>query len=235
MKDETQNQSAGGGHWAEVPLASVLDKVNTGFATGKRDPKGIVQLRMNNVSTLGQFDWSVLTRVPESEVGGGSYLEPGDVLFNNTNSTELVGKSALFQGHTEPVVYSNHFTRLRTKKEKLLPEYLALWLQKQWQNRVFADICNQWIGQSAVQPNKLTSLLIPLPPLSEQQQIAESLQTQLAVLEETRAAAEAQLATLRLLPAALLRTAFSVQHDPQPPRNPPATPPQPPRNPPATH
>lgn len=207
-----------------IPLSEVVEKVNTGFATGKRDPHGVVQLRMNNVSTLGQFDWSVLTRVPESEVGKGSYLQTGDVLFNNTNSTELVGKSALFVEHTEPVVYSNHFTRLRAKEGKLLPEYLALWLQKQWQNRVFADICNQWIGQSAVQPSKLISLRIPLPPIEKQRQIAIELQTQLIALEEARASAEAQLATLKLLPAALLRTAFDnplkiIYNVTPPPRN----------------
>ena len=38
-------------------------------------------------------------------------LRRGGVVFNNTNSSELVGKSALFQDHAEPVVYSNHFAR----------------------------------------------------------------------------------------------------------------------------
>ncbi|RZK31233.1 MAG: hypothetical protein EOO61_18275 [Hymenobacter sp.] len=195
MKDATLESSINDS-WPLLPLGQVIEKVSTGFATGKRDAKGVIQLRMNNVSTLGQFDWSILTRVPESEIGKGQFLEAGDVLFNNTNSTELVGKSALFTGHEEPVVYSNHFTRLRVKKDKLSPDYLSLWLQMQWQNRVFANICNQWIGQSAVQPSKLITLQIPIPPLNEQQQIAEGLQKRLKALEQSRAAAEAQLETL---------------------------------------
>lgn len=65
-------------------------------------------------------------------------IVPGDVLFNNSNSTELVGKSALFEGYVEPIVYSNHFTRLRTVTDALWPDFLASWLNLQWQRGVFA-------------------------------------------------------------------------------------------------
>jgi type I restriction enzyme S subunit len=107
---------------------------------------------MNNVTTLGRMDFSSLIRVPADAAIIGSYkLRPGDVLFNNTNSTELVGKSALFEGHTEPIVFSNHFTRLRPRVELLVPGFLALWLQSQWCRGLFGGICYRWIGQSAVQ------------------------------------------------------------------------------------
>src|SRR5206468_1601106 len=95
-----------------------------------------------------------------------------DVLFNNTNSTELVGKSSIFLGHSEPVTFSNHFTRLRVHPERIDPKYLARWLTKQQQSRVFEGLCTRWVGQSAVRSEKLLALKIPIPPLNEQQRIA---------------------------------------------------------------
>lgn len=154
--------------WQRARLRDVIREAQGGFASGERDDNGVIQLRMNNVTTGGQCDWSSFIRVPADSATVASYkLGPGDVLFNNTNSTDLVGKTALFEGWTEPVVFSNHFTRLRTVAELLSPGFLALWLQAQWHERFFANICNRWIGQSAVQREKLLALEMPLPPLSE--------------------------------------------------------------------
>jgi type I restriction enzyme S subunit len=134
---------------------------------------------------------------------------PGDVLFNNTNSTELVGKSALFTGYSEPIVYSNHFTRLRTISDALLPDILASWLNQQWQQGVFAAICNSWIGQSAVKADKLLNLEIPLPPMVEQRRVAGVLKMQMAVVNKARAAAQERIEAVKALPAAFLRKAFT--------------------------
>jgi type I restriction enzyme S subunit len=198
--------------WRRVRLRDVIREAQGGFASGERDASGIIQLRMNNVTTSGRFDWSSYIRVPaNSETVQMYQLESGDVLFNNTNSTELVGKSALFEGHDEPVVFSNHFTRLRTDESLLEPSFLASWLQHQWRCHVFAEICNRWIGQSAVQRDKLLALEISLPPLPEQKRIATILKEQLAAVERARAAAEAQLKAAKELPAAYLRALFDSQ------------------------
>jgi len=196
--------------WRWVKLEEVISEAQSGFACGERDPKGVIQLRMNNVDTRGNFVWNEFIRVPANIETFAQYqLAPEDVLFNNTNSTELVGKSAFFTGYQEPVVYSNHFTRLRTDKSLLTPIFLAVWLNHQWIQGVFANICNRWIGQSAVKSNKLLALDFPLPPLPEQKRIAAILNEQLAAVERARKAAEDELAAINALPAALLRRAFA--------------------------
>jgi type I restriction enzyme, S subunit len=195
--------------WRWVRLGELIREVQAGFACGERDAMGIVQLRMNNLDTRGNFIWDEVLRVPRQDNNTEPFLLlPGDVLFNNTNSTELVGKSALFEGYSEPIVYSNHFTRLRTVPEVLLPGVLAGWLNHQWQEGVFAAICNRWIGQSAVKADKLLNLPIPLPPLPEQQHIAAVLKEQMAAVDKARAAAEARLEAVKALPAAYLRQVF---------------------------
>ena len=204
---ELQELPAG---WQYSTIAEVIANAQSGFACGIRDEKGVIQLRMNNVSTNGGFVWEEFIRVPCDDESVVRYkLLPGDIVFNNTNSTELVGKSALFQEFDEDVVYSNHFTRLRVQPDKCDPAYFSYWLNHLWKSRVFENICNRWIGQSAVKPEKLFSLKILLPPLPEQRRIAAILTEQLAAVEQARKAAEAQLAAINDLPAALLRQAFT--------------------------
>jgi restriction endonuclease S subunit len=214
---DTRSQLPGGWKW--VKLGEAIVEAQHGFAIGERDPEGVIQLRMNNVTTQGQFDWSSFIRVPaDSETIAAYRLQSGDVLFNNTNSTELVGKTALFEGHAEPVVFSNHFTRIRTNAEKLDSRFLAFWLHQQWQRGVFANICNRWIGQSAVQRERLLSLEIRLPSLAEQKRIARILQEQIAAVEQARRSAEAQLQAAEQLPAAHLRAVFADSEDTRWPR-----------------
>lgn len=196
--------------WRWALLRDVLQEAQGGFASGKRDPKGIIQLRMNNVTTRGGLDWSSCVRVPRGEAPLQDYLlRDGDVLFNNTNSTELVGKTALFENHGEPVVFSNHFTRLRTKADSLIPAFLAFWLRTQWQEGLFERICDRWIGQSAVQRDKLLALEIPLPTVEEQKRIVGILNEQIAAVERARSAAEIRLEAADELPAVYLRAVFA--------------------------
>ncbi len=118
----------------------------------------------------------------------------------------------MFLGYSEPVVYSNHFTRLRVFSEKLLPAYLAFWLVCQWQSHIFENLCNRWIGQSAVKNDKLLALEIPLPPLPEQQRIVAILNEQMVEVELARRSTEEQLEIARKIPAAILRKYFENPH-----------------------
>lgn len=198
-------------HWPRLALKNMLEDAKLGFACGARDPSGVVQLRMNNVTTDGKMRWDELVRVPRPKKMDSYLLNPGDVLFNNTNSVDLVGKTALFTGYSEPVVFSNHFTRLRVKKDMVRPEYLAFWLWLQWHEGLFAEGCNRWVGQAAFNRKKLLTLCVPLPPIAEQNRIVEILEEQLAEVDCARAAVEEQLDELALLPSKLLDKAFSGQ------------------------
>lgn len=195
--------------WQFVPLGSVVKEAQSGFAIGERDSSGVIQLRMNNVDTRGNLIWNEFIRVPaNAETISRFQLQSGDVVFNNTNSTELVGKSAFFEGHEEPVVYSNHFTRLKAESSQLEPRYLAFWLLNQWQLRIFENLCNRWIGQSAVKADKLLALHLPLPPLPEQKRIAAILTEQVAAIERARSATVAQIQATKGLHTAYLREVF---------------------------
>ena len=159
-----------------VSIEEIATDAQSGFASGERTNDGVVQLRMNNVTTDGSLNWSSYIRVPTTQKQIEKYqLRPGDILFNNTNSPELVGKTAVFKEFGEPVVFSNHFVRLRVDEERVDPQYLAAWFTKQWKNRVFENLCTQWVNQAAVRKEDLLELKLPLPPLTEQKRIVSLL------------------------------------------------------------
>lgn len=196
--------------WPVVTLKEVVAEAQSGFASGDRDEHGVLQLRMNNVTSYGRLDWSQTLRVPATEAIIDRYsLVPGDVMFNNTNSTELVGKSALFCGYRESVVFSNHFTRMRVKRSLLDARFLADWLLHMWNRHVFQDICNRWIGQSAVKSERLLALSIPLPSLREQVEVVGRLEAAMEHNDVLLDLLDRQAATLHALRTSLLDAAFN--------------------------
>ena len=159
--------------WTVVALSEVVAEAQPGFASGEDlDEGGVFQFRMNNLDREGGLDLSKKRRVPFDPAKSEKFLlHPGDVLFNATNSPEMVGKSAYFGGHEEPAVFSNHFLRLRPGPS-LDGRFLARWLQHQFQRGVFAAGCRKWVNQATYGKDSLLGLGIPLPPLEEQRRIA---------------------------------------------------------------
>lgn len=74
---------------------------------------------------------------------------------------------------------------------------------------MFADICNRWIGQSAVKMDMLFKLEIPIPSLKEQEQIVKKLNISNEKIKCAHLAAESELAAIEALPASILRKAFN--------------------------
>jgi type I restriction enzyme S subunit len=191
--------------WTNAALADVIEESRPGFACGEDPPEGVFQFRMNNITTDGRLDFSKRRRVPRDQRNVEAYLlQPGDVLFNATNSPDLVGKSAYFPGYDEPAVFSNHFLRLRPRPDVLDGRYLAYWLRLQFQRGVFQGMCRQWVNQASVNRDSLLGLELPLPPLPEQRRIA-------AVLDRAdalRATCRAALAQLDQLTRAIFLEMF---------------------------
>ncbi|MFF3748464.1 restriction endonuclease subunit S [Streptomyces kronopolitis] len=157
-------------------LGDMIVEAKPGFACGEEDPDGIFQMRMNNITRSGGLDLSKKRYVPSGhKSAANTLLCSGDVLFNATNSPDLVGKTLLFPGLDEPTVFSNHFLRLRTDGEQLAPAYLAHWLQEQFQRGVFKSKCRQWVNQATVGRESLLSISLPVPSLAVQYDIVSVL------------------------------------------------------------
>ncbi len=164
--------------WPTVPLGTLLTDIQPGFASGIHNStgEGIPHLRPMNISTEGFIDRSVIKYVdPALASRPERQLKSGDVLFNNTNSPELVGKTALFVENDAPA-FSNHMTRLRTDSQKLDPGYLAMRLHFAWMCGYFAEHCNNHVSQASIGRQVLKDFMIELPPLNVQITIRQILE-----------------------------------------------------------
>lgn len=159
--------------WPIVSLGSLLKDMQTGFASGRHNSsgEGVPHFRPMNISSEGRINRTVLKYVDPISGRADIRLRRGDVLFNNTNSPELVGKTALFDDDDSPA-FSNHMTRLRTDVSRLDPGFLALRLHHAWREGWFAEHCNNHVSQASIGRDVLREFRLELPPLEVQRAIS---------------------------------------------------------------
>lgn len=162
------------GKWPMVKLGDVCLEIKSGYACGKSDVNrsGVPHLRPMNISENGELVWEGTKYVSEQVFSENREyaLKADDVLFNNTNSKELVGKTCFVQADIRGG-FSNHLTRLRPDTKRLHPKLLAYLLHAMWRRGVFLNLCHKWVGQAGINNSILASLEIPLPPLAEQERL----------------------------------------------------------------
>lgn len=160
--------------YSQQKLSEVCSYFSSGFGAGKEDQKnaidGIIQIRPTNIDENCDLKFDKNIYVDEHQ--NISKIEKTDVLFNNTNSQELVGKTALGE-LAEGMYYSNHITVIKTIQSELNPLFLKETLNLLQREKVFFSICTNWNNQSGVGLDLLKTISIPLPPLSKQIEIAE--------------------------------------------------------------
>jgi type I restriction enzyme S subunit len=105
---------------------------------------------------------------------------------------------------------STEFHVLRPLSD-VIPEWVHRFLRQPVVMAAAAAHFTGAVGQQRVPPEFLASLECPLPPLSEQRRIAAILNEQMAAVQRARAAAEAQWAAAKALPAAYLRAVFESE------------------------
>ena len=169
----------------------------SGFAAGKdnRAQSGedsVPQIRPTQILLDGEIDMSDAYGIGVKNVSERDYLQSGEVLFNNTNSTLLVGKSAVFR---EPVaaVCSNHVTRLRVR-EGIEPAFVEMVLNLLRQEGYFARLCTNFNNQAGINTATLASVRIPLPPASQREKLIDMMAAARAERKAKLAEADALLA-----------------------------------------
>ncbi|WNW11829.1 restriction endonuclease subunit S [Pseudomonas sp. DTU_2021_1001937_2_SI_NGA_ILE_001] len=139
-------------------------------------------LRMNSITTSGWLDLSDLKYASLSQKDiDSTELHDGDLLFNRTNSKELVGKCAIWRPVTGSFSFASYLVRLRLKQE-MLPEYLWATLNSAYGKYRLLNSAKQAVSMANVSPTDLGRLTVPLPPRPLQEKFA----TFVRALEELR-------------------------------------------------
>lgn len=100
------------------------------------------------------------------------HLLPGDILLNEGQSRELVGRSCIFRGEIEDCCFQNTLLRFRVSPS-LLPEYAHAYFQVAFYTGVFAQAARQTTSIAHLGADRFANLSIPVPPIEEQQAIMQ--------------------------------------------------------------
>lgn len=135
------------------------------------DKNDIPMLRMNNIQN-GELDLSDLKYLKVKNVGEKYFLTKGDLLFNRTNSKELVGKMAMFDKEGE-FTFASYLIQVKVDNKKAYPEYINYIFTTDIVRRQIDLFSRQVTGQVNINGEELRKIKIPLPKLPVQEKIIE--------------------------------------------------------------
>ena len=166
--------------WCWATVGQVAEEVRYGSSKKtSSDPEGVPVLRMGNIQD-GRLDFDNLKYLPLDHAEFPPLLlAEGDLLFNRTNSAELVGKTAVYRGIPNPCSFASYLIRVRMLRPHL-PQVVANALNSPHGRTWIASVVSQQVGQANVNGTKLRSFPFPLPPEAEQVQIIRQVRSSLA-------------------------------------------------------
>lgn len=180
-------------HWVIMPIKRAFISMAYGISESATDA-GTIRLL-----TMGHIRDGAIT-VPGSggvaSVDSSLLLQAGDLLFNRTNSKELVGKVGLFKGHESPVTFASYLVRMRPHPDHL-PEYLNAMLNDFKFLALARREAIPSLHQSNLNPTRYGRLPIALPPLAEQVAIMEWLQHETQGISKAASAAQREINLLQ--------------------------------------
>lgn len=172
--------------WEVGTIRDLVSEVKYG-SSGKAGPEGqYPMLRMNNLTYDGGWDFSSLKYIDLPEKDLGKYLvQKGDLLFNRTNSKELVGKTAVFD-QEEPMAYAGYLIRVRPN-EGNTNEYISGYLNSEHGKQTLVGTCKSIVGMANINAQELQNIKILKAPPEDQkkyQAIVKSVQSFRKTLDE---------------------------------------------------
>lgn len=175
LKEFTENQK-----FQVKKINDIALSFTSGFGVGRQDQakenEGVIQIRPTNLDKFGKLKFDKNVYIPKALIKSKSHLlTKGDVIFNNTNSQEWVGKTAYYDLE-ENYAFSNHITVIKVDNSIIEPKYLWLILNLYQRKKIFFSICTNWNNQSGVGLDVLKSLKIPVPNIDTQREIVALLE-----------------------------------------------------------
>lgn len=158
--------------WEIVTIRDVVTDVRYGSSRPAVDGGKYPYLRMNNITYGGQLDLSDIKYidVPDNELDNCT-IRRGDVLFNRTNSKELVGKTCVYD-RDEMMVLAGFVIRVRVNG-RILPEFLSAFLNTDFSKQMLLGMCKTAIGQANINAQELQNIRLYLPPVDLQQRYVQ--------------------------------------------------------------
>ncbi|CAL8979139.1 Type-1 restriction enzyme EcoKI specificity protein [Rhodoplanes serenus] len=191
--------------WPVLSVGDLLEAASYGTSQkANENGEGIPVIRMGNVLMDGQLNTADLKHIvlsPEEQERVS--LRHGDILFNRTNSKDLVGKTGLWDGRFDAVLAS-YFIRLRVDEKLTCPTFLWAFMNSSFMKQVLFNTARGAIGQANINTKELKAFRVYVPPLPLQRTFAE----QVIRIESIARALDAAAAKAEAMAAALSAEVF---------------------------
>lgn len=189
--------------WPIVTIGDLLTSANYGTSAKAGFEGAWPVLRMNNITYDGAFDFSNLKYMELPDHEKSKYtVKKGDILFNRTNSPELVGKTAVFWSD-RAFAFAGYLIRLRVN-ECASPEYISGYLNSRFGKKTLRNMCKSIVGMANINATEVQGIKIPKPPIGLQQKYSDIIR----IIETQRSKQLMAQSNLELAFASLQHRAF---------------------------
>jgi len=166
--------------WVWCRLDDIVCELKYGTSEKSSSVGKIAVLRMGNITNVGTIDYSNLVYSSNDEDIEQYSLEKNDLLFNRTNSSEWVGKTAIYK-EEQPAIYAGYLIRI--KPLLISPDYLNTVMNSGYYRDWCYDVKTDAVNQSNINAQKLSQLMIPIPPLKEQGRIVAEMDKWISLID----------------------------------------------------
>src|SRR3989344_3131084 len=180
-EDENNSNSDLPEEWEFVSLAKLCKSFDYGTSKKSSKTGKIPVLRMGNLQE-GSINWENLVYTSDKPEVEKYKLQPNTVLFNRTNSPELVGKTSIYKS-TRDAIFAGYLIRIVNYPE-LDPDYLNYYLNSSHAKSYFRDIKTDGVSQSNINAQKLSKVGIPYCSIQEQKEIVKRVEKLFALQED---------------------------------------------------
>jgi type I restriction enzyme, S subunit len=157
--------------WDVTAIGDVASNTQYGLSV-RGEPSGAYPILRMNCQEDGAVHYRNLQYVDLDPTTYETFrLRPGDLLFNRTNSIELVGRMAIVDDD-QPAVFASYLVRLTVDSQRCLPRFLNYFMNWPATQDEIKKLASRAVGQANINASKLRTVLFPLPPtLDEQKEI----------------------------------------------------------------
>lgn len=157
--------------WGKGTIRDIVSDVSYGTSKPAANGGKYIYLRMNNITYSGSLDLTNVKHINATDSDLKKYsVRNGDVLFNRTNSKELVGKTCVFSEDTQMII-AGYIIRVRVNS-KAVPQYLSATLNSSYGKTTLFGMCKSIIGQANINAQELQDIKILIPPIELQRKFA---------------------------------------------------------------
>ena len=195
--------------WVWRKLGSLTCGVKYGTAAKSAKAGTAPVLRMGNIQNA-KFDWADLVYTSDDDEISEYLLHDGDVLFNRTNSPELVGKTAIYRGERR-AIFAGYLIRVNHIRSVADSQYVNLFLNSHVARKYGNSVKTDGVNQSNINGTKLSNYPFPCCSIEEQREVASILEKTLSLVDETEAGISQELQKADALRQSVLKKAFAGQ------------------------